>query len=57
MRVGALSGARAALLAGPVALAFLSGGYFDVPREWAGVGVWAIVALTALAEMLLDEDQ
>ncbi len=40
--------ARWALLAGPTALAFYSGGYFDGPRIWAGLATWVIVALAAL---------
>jgi hypothetical protein len=47
MRSGALNAARFALLAGPVALAFFAGGYFDVPRVWAGLGAWALVAAGA----------
>ena len=39
----------AALLAGPTALAFFAGGYFDGPRAWAGVGAWALVAIIAIA--------
>ena len=35
----------AVLVAGPVALAFFSGGYFDEPREWAGLGAWCLVAV------------
>ena len=38
------------LLAGPVALAFFSGGYFDGPRAWAGLGAWLLVAVAALAQ-------
>lgn len=38
------------LLAGPVALAFFSGGYFDGPRAWAGLIAWLLVAVTAAAE-------
>jgi len=38
----------AALLAGPTALAFLTGGYFAGPRAWAGAGAWACV-LVAVA--------
>ena len=49
MRNGALTGARFVLLAGPVALAFFSGGYFDGPRAWAGLVAWALVALSLLA--------
>lgn len=36
------------LLAAPVALAFFSGGYFDVPRAWAGLGVWLLAAVGVL---------
>jgi O-Antigen ligase len=43
-----LIGARAVLLAGPTALAFFTGGYFDEPRVWAGLVVWLLVALAAL---------
>src|SRR5271155_2941780 len=49
MRNGALTGARCVLLAGPVVLAFFSGGYFDGPREWAGLVAWALVAVSVLA--------
>ncbi len=49
MRLGALTGARVVLLAGPVALAFFSGGYFDGPRAWAGLVAWALVAVSMLA--------
>jgi hypothetical protein len=47
MSRGVLIGARAALLAGPTALAFFTGGYFDEPRVWAGVVVWLLVAFAA----------
>lgn len=40
--------AVALLLAGPTALAFFSGGYFDQPRLWAGVLAWALVAVAVL---------
>ena len=40
---------RAVLLAGPTALAFFSGGYFDGPRAWAGLVAWALVAVAVLA--------
>jgi hypothetical protein len=50
MRVIVLNGARAALLAGPTALAFFSGGYFDEPRAWAGLGAWTLVVIGLLAE-------
>ena len=49
MRTGALAGARFVLLAGPVALAFFSGGYFAGPRLWAGLVAWALVAVSVLA--------
>jgi hypothetical protein len=37
------------LLAGPVALAFFSGGYFDGPRAWAGLIAWLLVGVAAAA--------
>ena len=37
-----------ALLAGPTALAFASGGFFDRSRTVAGVAAWALVALLAV---------
>ena len=49
VRLPALTCARAVLLAGPVVLAFFSGGYFDEPRIWAGLGAWALVAVAAIA--------
>lgn len=49
MRTAVLTGARSALLAGPLVLAFFSGGYFDGPRVWAGLVAWALVAIVALA--------
>ena len=36
------------LLAGPTALAFDSGGFFDSARTVAGVAAWALVALLAV---------
>ena len=33
--------AAAAALAGPTVLAFYSGGFFDEPRLWAGLVLWA----------------
>jgi O-antigen ligase len=45
----AANGARAALLAGPTVLAFLSGGYFDQPRDWAGFGAWFLVVVALIA--------
>jgi hypothetical protein len=40
--------ALAALLAGPIVLAFFSGGYFDEPRVWAGLVAWLLVIATAI---------
>ena len=40
--------ASAALLAGPAVLAFFSGGYFDEPRAWAGLGAWVLVVVALL---------
>jgi len=48
MSRGVLIGARAVLLAGPTALAFFTGGYFDEPRVWAGLIVWLLVAIAAV---------
>jgi O-Antigen ligase len=36
------------LLAGPTALAFFAGGYFDGPRAWAGLAAWLLVGVTAI---------
>jgi hypothetical protein len=44
-----LTGARAALLAGPTALAFFTGGYFADARDWAGLIAWLLVAVALLA--------
>ena len=49
MRARVLSGAGVVLLAGPVALAFFSGGYFNGPRAWAGLVAWLLVLLAVLA--------
>src|SRR3954452_12840736 len=38
----------AVLLAGPTALAFFSGGYFDEPRLWAAIGAFVLVLVAAL---------
>jgi len=58
MRAGALAGARVALVAGPVALAFFSGGFFDRPRDIAllvaGV-VLAVLVAAAPAGRLVPE--
>jgi hypothetical protein len=48
MRSVALLTARAVLLAGPAALAFAEGGFFDGARLVAGVVAWALVAAAAL---------
>jgi hypothetical protein len=37
-----------ALLVGPTTLAFISGGYFDRPRLWAGIAAWVAVAVAAV---------
>jgi hypothetical protein len=37
--------AGGALLAGPTALAFFAGGYFDQPRLWAGLVAWLLLLL------------
>ncbi len=39
---------RVALLAGPTAVAFFAGGYFDGPRAWAGLAAWLLVVVAAL---------
>ena len=41
--------AAAILFAGPTALAFFSGGYFEDPRLVAGMVAWALVLVVALA--------
>ena len=38
------------LLAGPGALAFFAGGYFDKPRLYAAIVAWAAVAVVAVAD-------
>ncbi len=48
MRPGVANAARLVLLAGPTALAFFAGGYFDGPRIWAGLVAWALVAVAAV---------
>jgi hypothetical protein len=48
VRWGLANAARFALLAGPAALAFFTGGYFDGPRIWAGLGAWLLVAIAML---------
>jgi hypothetical protein len=49
LRSAATNAARLILLAGPTALAFFSGGYFDGPRTWAGLVAWLLVVVAALA--------
>jgi hypothetical protein len=49
MRAAALLCARAALIAGPVAIAFFAGGFFDGPRDVALVAAGAVLALLAIA--------
>ncbi len=44
MRAAALNVARVALLAGPTVLAFFTGGYFNGPRDWAGLFAFLLVA-------------
>ncbi|HYI36327.1 MAG TPA: O-antigen ligase family protein [Thermoleophilaceae bacterium] len=41
--------AAAAALAVPTVLAFFSGGFFDEPRLWAALVLWALVAVIAVA--------
>jgi hypothetical protein len=45
MRLLTLTGARVVLLAGPTVIAFFTGGYFDGPREVAGLVAWLLVAV------------
>ena len=49
MRAVALNVARAALLAGPTVLAFFTGGYFNGPRDWAGLIAFVLVAVAVIA--------
>ncbi len=49
MRRAALSAPLLVALAGPTALAFFAGGYFDEARAWAGVAAWVTVGLAAAA--------
>ena len=44
-----LSGATAALLAGPTVLAFFAGGYFEQPSLWAGLLACVLVAVAAVS--------
>jgi hypothetical protein len=43
LRPALATAARIALLAGPTALAFFTGGYFQEPALWAGLGAWLLV--------------
>lgn len=49
MRRAAILTAAVAALLGPTALAFFSGGYFDVPRLVAALVAWALVLVAAVA--------
>jgi hypothetical protein len=48
MRRWALATAAMALVAGPTALAFFSGGFFDRPRLIAGIAAWVLVVFAAV---------
>jgi O-Antigen ligase len=48
MRKWVLAIGAAALVAGPTALAFFSGGFFDRPRLIAGIIAWALVVVAAV---------
>jgi hypothetical protein len=43
LRRALANAARIALLGGPTALAFFTGGYFQEPALWAGLGAWLLV--------------
>jgi hypothetical protein len=47
MRKSVLALGAAALIGGPTALAFFSGGFFDRPRLIAGIAAWALVVVAA----------
>jgi hypothetical protein len=49
VRARAVTGATLALLAGPFALAFFQGGFFDRPRLVAAIAAWALVLVAAIA--------
>jgi O-Antigen ligase len=49
MRDSVRAACAAVLIAGPTALAFFSGGFFDRPRLLAGVVAWALVIVAAAA--------
>jgi hypothetical protein len=44
VRRGSFAAVVAALLAGPTALAFFTGGYFAAARDWAGIATWVLTA-------------
>jgi O-Antigen ligase len=44
VRRGLFAAIVAALLAGPTALAFFTGGYFAAARDWAGIATWVLAA-------------
>jgi hypothetical protein len=48
MQKAALAIGAGLLVAGPTALAFFSGGFFDRPRLIAGIAAWALVVVAAL---------
>jgi O-Antigen ligase len=56
VRAAATNAASLVLLAGPTALAFFSGGYFDGPRAWAGLGAWLLVVVAALTGRVRGRD-
>ena len=41
-------GAGCVILAGPTALSFFAGGYFDAARRAAALGAWLLVVIAAL---------
>ena len=48
MRKWLLASGAAALIGGPTALAFFSGGFFDRPRLIAGIAAWGLVVVAAV---------
>jgi hypothetical protein len=48
MRKWVLAIGAAALIGGPTALAFFSGGFFDRPRLIAGIAAWGLVVVSAV---------
>jgi hypothetical protein len=48
MRKSVLALGAAALIGGPTALAFFSGGFFDRPRLIAGIAAWALFVVAAV---------